>query len=103
MCRSDGVPLPVPRFHGDEQEHLLRVEIHLIIWGIFLMEANMDRSHISSAGRGGGMHTQQNNRGGFVATVADQTTHWTFVASAAPRWRLDRRADGEEEFLPNFP
>lgn len=61
------------------------------------MEANMDRSHISS-GRGGGDAHATEQPGGFVATVADQTTHWTFVESAATRWRLDRRADGEEEF-----
>lgn len=76
------------------------MEIHLIIFG-FLKEANMDRSDVSSGRREDAHGTEQ--PGGFVATVADQTTHWTFVASAATRWRLDHQADSEEKFLPNFP
>lgn len=92
--------VPAPRFRGDERQHLFRVEIHWMIWS-FLKEANMDRFNVSS-GRGEDAHgTEQ--PGSFVATVADQTTHWTFVASAVTRWLPDQQADSEEKFLPNFP
>lgn len=36
--------------------------------------------------------------GGFVATVADQTTHWTFVVSVVTRWLPDHQAGSEENF-----
>lgn len=54
----------------------------------------MDRSNVSVGGGG----TQK----GSVATVAHQTAHWTFVASAVTRWPPDRR-EGGGGFLPNSP
>lgn len=75
------------------------MEIHSIIWS-FLKDANMDGSDVCS-GRGEDAHRTQ-QPGGFVATVADQTTHWTFVASAVTRWPLDHQAGSEAKFLRNF-
>lgn len=39
---------------------------------------------------GGGEDAEQ--PGGFVATVADQSTNWTFVASAVTRWPPGQQA-----------
>lgn len=75
------------------------MEIHLIMWS-FLKEVNMDGSGVCG-GRGEDAHRTE-TPGGFVATVTDQTTHWTFVGSAVTRWPPDHQAGGEAKFLPNF-
>lgn len=50
-----------------------------------------ERQHPSGAGHTGA--TQQ----GFVAAVARETTHWTFVASASTRWPPDHQSGEAEE------
>lgn len=45
---------------------------------------------------GGGGHREAAQEG-FVAAVAHQTTHWTFVAWAAARWPPDHQPGEEEE------
>lgn len=55
----------------------------------------MDRSNVF-VGREGGARTQK----GSVATVAHQTAHWTFVASAVTRWP-PVHGGGGVGFLPN--
>lgn len=76
------------RFRGDER--LSRVEIRLII-GHFWRKLTWTGPPSPAGGGGEDAHATE-QPGGFVATVADQSTHWTFVASAVTRWPPGQQA-----------